>query len=57
MSVDTGDARISVDIPSDVKRRLRVEAAKNDQSMARLVREILHDWAHEEDLEYEPQAD
>lgn len=43
MGDDTKDDRIAVTMPEDLKRKIRIEAAKRDMSMAELAREILEE--------------
>lgn len=57
MSGDSKDDRVSAEVPVDLKRQLRVEAAKQDKPMAELMREILHDWADEQGIEHDATAD
>jgi len=35
--------RIGFDVPEELKREIRVEAAKRDMHMSELLREILHE--------------
>lgn len=52
MSAESNDARLHAQIPSDLKRTIRVEAAKQDKQMSTLIREILYDWADAQDVDY-----
>ena len=49
MSSDS--ARLGVNIDSETKRRVRIEAAKRDTTMSGLARDVIEDWIEEQDDE------
>lgn len=51
MSDESSQSVVSASVPKSFKKELRVEAAREDKAMADLMREALHEWSDERDLD------